>query len=57
MLSMKLAAALVEPVADPRIADIAAGYGEIARLQLALYTGSMLLAALLAGAGLGLLGF
>jgi len=57
MLSMKLASALVEPVADPGIVRIAAGYGEIARLQLALYAGSVLLAALLAGAGLGLLGF
>ena len=57
MLSMKLASALMEPVADPGITRIAAGYGEIARLQLALYTGSVLLAVLLTGAGLGLLGF
>lgn len=57
MLSLKLASALIEPVADPGITRIAAAYGEIARLLLALYAGSALLAALLAGAGLGLLGF
>lgn len=57
MLSLKLASALIEPVADPGITRIAAAYGEIARLLLALYAGSALLAALLAGVGLGLLGF
>lgn len=57
MLSLKLASALIEPVADPGITRIAAGYGEIARLLLALYAGSALLAALLSGAGLGWLGF
>lgn len=57
MLSLKLASALIEPVADPGITRIAAAYGEIARLLLALYAGSVLLAALLAGAGLGLMGF
>ena len=57
MLSMKLASALVEPVADSGITRIAAGFGEIARLQLALYAGSVLLSGLVVGAGLGLLGF
>ncbi len=57
MLSLKLASALIEPVADPGITRIAAGYGEIAGLLLALYAGSVLLVALLLGAGLGLLGF
>ena len=57
MLSLKLASALLEPIADPGIIRIAAGYGEIARLLLALYAGSALLAALLAGAGLGWMGF
>jgi stage III sporulation protein AE len=57
MLSLKLASALLEPVADPGIARIAACYGEIARVLLALYAGSVMLTALLAGAGLGLLGF
>jgi len=57
MLSLKLASALIEPVADPGIVRIAAGYGEIARLLLALYAACVLLCALLAGTGLGLLGF
>lgn len=57
MLSLKLASALAEPVADPGITRIAAGYGEITRLLLALYTGSVLLAALLAGTGLGVLDY
>jgi stage III sporulation protein AE len=57
MLSLKLASALLEPVADPGITRIAACYGEIARVLLALYAGSVLMTALLAGAGLGLLGF
>lgn len=57
MLSLKLASALIEPVADPGITRIAAGFGEIARLLLALYAGSVLLVALLVGTGLGLLGF
>ena len=57
MLSLKLASALLEPVADRGITRIAASYGEIARVLLALYAGSVLLTALLAGAGLGLLGF
>jgi len=57
MLSLKLASALLEPVADPGITRIAACYGEIARVLLAMYAGSVLLTALLAGAGLGLLGF
>jgi len=57
MLSLKLASALLEPVADQGITRIAACYGEIARVLMALYAGSVLLTALLAGAGLGLLGF
>ena len=57
MLSLKLASALIEPVADPGITRIAGCYGEISRLLLALYAASALLAALIAGAGLGLLGF
>lgn len=57
MLSLKLASALLEPVADPAITRIAGCYGEIARVLMALYAGSVLLTALLAGAGLGLLGF
>ena len=57
MLSVKLVSALIEPVADPGITRIAAGYGEIARLLLALYAGSVLLVALLLGTALGLLGF
>lgn len=57
MLSLKLASALLEPVADPGITRIAACYGEIARVLLAMYAGSVLLTALLTGAGLGLLGF
>ena len=57
MLSLKLASALLEPVADPAITRIAGCYGEIDRVLMALYAGSVLLTALLAGAGLGLLGF
>ena len=57
MLSLKLASAIIEPVADPGIVRITACYGEIGRLLLALYAGSVLLVVLLAGAGLGLMGF
>ena len=57
MLSVKVASALIEPVADPGIVRVTACYGEIGRLLLMLYAGSALLSALLAGAGLGLLGF
>lgn len=57
MLSLKLASAFLEPVADPGITRIAACYAQIARVLLALYAGSAMLTALLAGAGLGLLGY
>ena len=54
MLSLKLASALVEPVADPGIVRITADFGDIARMLLALYAASALMAALLAGACLAL---
>ena len=57
MLSLKLASALIEPVADPGVSRIAAAYGEVARLLLALCAAGGLLSALLLGTGLGLLGF
>lgn len=57
MLSLKLASALIEPVADPGIVRVTACYGEISRALLALYAGSAMLSALLIGAGAGLMGF
>ena len=57
MLSLKLASALIEPVADPGVVRVTACYGEISRALLALYAGSTMLSALLIGAGAGLMGF
>lgn len=52
-LSVQLAAAAVEPVADPCIARIASGFGDVAKLLLALCVGGYLMVALMAGACLG----
>ena len=57
MLSLKLASAAIEPLADPGVAGIVSAFGDVARLLLALCVGAMLLAALLSGACLGLVGF
>lgn len=56
MLSLQLASAVIEPVADAGIARITAGLGDVAKLLLALCAGSALLSALLGGACLGLFG-
>ena len=53
MLSLRLAAAILEPVADRGITRIAAGFADIARTLLAMCVGSALLTALLAGVCLG----
>ena len=53
MLSLRLAAAVIEPVADPGIARIASGFSDVSGMLVALCAGSALLAALLAGACLG----
>lgn len=56
MLSLRLTAAVIEPVADPGICRIAAGFAAIARVLLALCVGSALMTALLAGSCLGMTG-
>ena len=56
MLSLRLASAVIEPVADPGIARVVADFADISRMLLALCLGSAILVALLAGACLGLFG-
>lgn len=51
-LSVRLAAALIEPVADPCVTRIAARFGDVLNTLLAICAGSYALVALLAGASL-----
>lgn len=55
-LSLRLAAAIIEPVADRGVVRVVAGFGEVSRLLLALCVGSAMLTALLCGVCLGLAG-
>lgn len=55
-LSLKLAAAIVQPVADPGIVRIAAGFGDVAGMLLAICGAGAVLNALLCGTCLGLFG-
>lgn len=49
LLSVRLAAAVIEPVADPGIARMTWCYGEVARMLMAIYAGGVMLVMLLAG--------
>lgn len=53
MMSLKVAAAAVEPIADPGTTRVVSGFADVAGMLVALCAGSSLLAALLAGACLG----
>lgn len=55
-LSLRLASAAIEPMADRGIAEIVSDFGDVSRMLLALCVGSAILTALLSGACLGLLG-
>lgn len=56
MLSVKLAAAALEPFGDPGITGMLSGFGDGAQLLVALCAGAMLLVALLCGGAMGILG-
>ena len=56
MLSVKLAAAVIEPVADPGTSRIASGIGDALQLLLTLCVAGTMLTALLAGSLLGQVG-
>ncbi|MBR1821323.1 MAG: hypothetical protein IJ769_06840, partial [Clostridia bacterium] len=53
-LSLRLASAILEPVADAGVTRIVGGFGDVSRMLLAICAGATLLAVLMLGACLGL---
>ena len=53
MLSLKIASAVMEPVAEPGVTAMVAGFGQISRILLALCASSVVLVAVLCGTCLG----
>ncbi len=53
MLSLKIASAVMEPVAEPGVTAMVAGFGQISRILLALCAASVVLVAVLCGTCLG----